>query len=52
MGSRKSRATPSDDAVKIVTALRKAIQVADRALKSLADDPPKRKIKRKSKGRG
>jgi hypothetical protein len=47
---RKSKATSSDEGAAIVRALRRAVQVADSALKELSDESPKRR-RRKTKSR-
>jgi hypothetical protein len=43
MARRKSKANSSDEGAAIVRALRRAVQVADRALKELSEGPPKRR---------
>jgi DNA-binding transcriptional LysR family regulator len=50
MARRKSKAKLSDEGAAIIRALRRAVQVADSALKELSDGPQKRP-RRKSKGR-
>jgi len=50
MARRKSKAKLSDDGAAIVRALRRAVQVADSALKELSHGPQKRP-RQKSKGR-
>jgi hypothetical protein len=54
MARRKSKVESTDDGAAIVRALRRAVQVADGALKELSDGPPKRrrkKIKSRTKDR-
>jgi hypothetical protein len=54
MARRKSKAKSSDEEAAIVRALRRAVQVADSALKELSDGPSNRrreKTKNRTKGR-
>jgi hypothetical protein len=54
MARRKSKVKSINDGAAIVRALRRAVEVADSALKELSDGPPKRrreKTKSRTKGR-